>query len=134
MGVFENRQADGRARARACASSDLHDDHDLGGQITAGAGRASARFAADATSALDGLAFAIPLITVLAAVLALLGSGRGSTSTDETAAPPPRGLALLRRCSPVAAPTSDHASEPDPRDRFADSDAPLPSSTPPNID
>ena len=45
---------------------------DLGGQINA----AQARFkeaAADATSALDGLAFAIPLITVLAAVVALLG-------------------------------------------------------------
>jgi hypothetical protein len=45
---------------------------DLGGQINA----AQARFkeeAADATSALDGLAFAIPLITVLAAVAALLG-------------------------------------------------------------
>jgi hypothetical protein len=45
---------------------------DLGGQI----GAAQARFkrsAADATSALDGLAFAIPLITVLAALLALVG-------------------------------------------------------------
>ena len=45
---------------------------DLGGQITA----AQVRFrqeAAAATSALDGLAFAIPLITVLAAVATLLG-------------------------------------------------------------
>ena len=45
---------------------------DLGGQITA-AGRRFARSAADATSALDGLSLAIPLITVLAGTLALLG-------------------------------------------------------------
>ncbi len=45
---------------------------DLGGQITA-AGRRFARSAADATSALDGLSLAIPLVTVLAGTLALLG-------------------------------------------------------------
>jgi len=45
---------------------------DLGGQV----GAAQRRFthaAADATSSLDGLAFAIPVITVLAALAALLG-------------------------------------------------------------
>ncbi len=49
--------------------------HNLAQQIDA----AQVRFkqaAADATSALDGLAFAIPLITVLAAVLALIGLRR----------------------------------------------------------
>jgi hypothetical protein len=45
---------------------------DLDAQIGAARGRFT-RAAADATSALDGLSFAIPLITVLAAVAALLG-------------------------------------------------------------
>jgi hypothetical protein len=45
---------------------------DLNGQIAA-AQRRFARSAADATSALDGLSLAIPLITVLAGTLALLG-------------------------------------------------------------
>jgi hypothetical protein len=45
---------------------------DLGGQVDAAQGRFS-RAAADATSALDGLALAIPVITVLAAAAALLG-------------------------------------------------------------
>ena len=46
--------------------------HNLAQQIDAAQGRFK-RAAADATSATDGLAFAIPLITVLAALLALLG-------------------------------------------------------------
>lgn len=46
--------------------------HNLAQQIDAAQGRFS-RAAADATSSLDGLAFAIPLITALAAVLALVG-------------------------------------------------------------
>jgi hypothetical protein len=45
---------------------------DLGGQIQASQER-FARAATDATSALDGLSIAIPVITVLAAVAALLG-------------------------------------------------------------
>jgi hypothetical protein len=45
---------------------------DLGGQVQAAQGR-FVRTAADATSALDGLSIAIPVITVLAAVAALLG-------------------------------------------------------------
>jgi hypothetical protein len=45
---------------------------DLGGQVQAAQERFSTA-ASDATSALGGLAFAIPLITVLAAVAALLG-------------------------------------------------------------
>ena len=46
--------------------------HNLAQQIAAAQARFT-RAAADATSALDGLGFAIPLITVLAAVLALIG-------------------------------------------------------------
>ena len=46
--------------------------NNLAQQIDAAQGRFT-RAAADATSALGGLAFAIPLITALAAVLALLG-------------------------------------------------------------
>jgi hypothetical protein len=46
--------------------------HDLAQQIDAAQGRFT-RAAADATSALGGLAFAIPLIAALAAVLALIG-------------------------------------------------------------
>ena len=45
---------------------------DLAQQTDAAQGRFT-RAAADATSALSGLAFAIPLITVLAAALALVG-------------------------------------------------------------
>ena len=46
--------------------------HDLAQQIDAAQGRFT-RAAGDATSSLDGLAFAIPLITALAAILALIG-------------------------------------------------------------
>ena len=46
--------------------------HNLAQQIDASQSRFR-RAAADATSALDGLRFAIPLVTVLAAVLALIG-------------------------------------------------------------
>jgi len=46
--------------------------HDLAEQIDAAQGRFR-RAAADATSSLTGLAFAIPLVTALAAVLALVG-------------------------------------------------------------
>jgi hypothetical protein len=46
--------------------------HDLAQQTAAAQGRFT-RAAADATSSLGGLAFAVPLITALAAALALVG-------------------------------------------------------------
>ena len=63
-----------RLAPQASAISDQL-SHNLAQQIDAAQTRFK-RAAADATSALDGLAFAIPLITVLAAVLALIGLRR----------------------------------------------------------
>ena len=74
---IKSLQADGElpaALALEPATSAMSDrlSSDLGGQVQAAQERFSAA-ATNATSALGGLAFAIPLITVLAAVAALLG-------------------------------------------------------------
>jgi hypothetical protein len=57
---------------RSASTLSENSSRDLGQQITAAQNRFD-RSAADATSALGGLGFAIPLITVLAAALALVG-------------------------------------------------------------
>jgi hypothetical protein len=74
MSRFENGGQLTTAIALAPQASSISQQmsHDLAEQIDAAQGRFT-RAAADATSSLDGLAFAIPLITVLAAVLALIG-------------------------------------------------------------
>jgi hypothetical protein len=74
---IKDLQADGElpaALALEPATSAISDrlSSDLGGQVQAAQERFSTA-ATDATSALGGLAFAIPVITVLAAVAALLG-------------------------------------------------------------
>ena len=67
--------ATSRARSPSSPTTSASSDRlssDLGGQVQAAQDRFSTA-ATDATSALGGLAFAIPVITVLAAVAALLG-------------------------------------------------------------
>jgi hypothetical protein len=75
--AVQRLEADGGLEtAIAQAPSVAANAHELSGRLTRQIDVAQSRFnrsASDAASALSGLAFAIPLITVLAAVLALLG-------------------------------------------------------------